>query len=96
MENINWLRSVGKVIVFKLEGTKDDDATAVYDQTIATTIRVVNVSEHYTDVFFETAQVFGDELIDWEFNSISIRNKDKLILIDVDGYNLDGEVIEVY
>lgn len=95
MKNINWLQSVGKVIVFNLQGTKDDKATSVYNQTIATTIRAVNASKVFTEVFCDTVKIYGDCLI-WELKNISISNTDKLILIDVDGYQISGEVIEVY
>ena len=50
MTSIDWIRSVGKVIVFKVGGTKNDE---VFTQVVAVKIAAITKTELIVELWLE-------------------------------------------
>lgn len=101
------LKSVDKIIVFKIAENLDDDGSVIaYEQTIAAKIAAVVQMQDYCDVYFQTPFLIkGDLIADDELTARLIVCKDGTtrVLVDIEsedggkvGIDLLGEVIDVY
>lgn len=77
---INWRQSIGKQIVVKISGYEEEEK--VYNQTIITTIRSINIDDIRYNIITDLFFLSGENIIDF-FRLIQIpkHKKDAMAII---------------
>lgn len=105
---MDWLRTVGKIVVFELDGSIDidDDGVSVYPQVVAVKIVAVIIlksakQSHWYEIQITPIKLSGDDGIA-PLESLQVQNGKVIVGVDVEvegeivGFDIKGRIVEVY